>query len=267
MSETRAISEYWRRDGLERAMLEALVAAGKSLDALTIDDLAPLDQFHGGGKPATLRLGRLGGLRPGLRVLDVGGGFGGPARTLAVEFGCRVTVADLTESYARAARMLTTRLGLDRVVHVVADALDLPFDEQSFDVVWTQNSGMNIAGKDRLYRGFRRMLRPGGVLAIQEPMAGPVQPLIFPVMWAQDAGSSFLWPPDTMRAVIEAAGFASRAWDDVTAETAGPAIDAIPPHSIQRIVMGEALEAIIAAGHRNREEHRVLTVQAVFARP
>jgi hypothetical protein len=79
----RAIDDYWGRKGLEQAILEALIASGKSLDTLTIDDLAPLDQFHGGGKGATVRLARLAGLRPGMRVLDVGGGLGGPAAATA----------------------------------------------------------------------------------------------------------------------------------------------------------------------------------------
>jgi hypothetical protein len=43
------INGYWGRDGLERAILDCLAASGKNLDALTIDDLASLDQFHGGG--------------------------------------------------------------------------------------------------------------------------------------------------------------------------------------------------------------------------
>jgi len=50
-------------------------------------------------------------LTPDFRVLDAGGGLGGPARTLAVEFGCHVTVIDLTESYVQAARELTTHWG------------------------------------------------------------------------------------------------------------------------------------------------------------
>jgi ubiquinone/menaquinone biosynthesis C-methylase UbiE len=183
--------------------LDTLAASGKHLDALTIDDLAPMDQFHGGGKEATVRLARLAGLTPEIRVLDVGGGLGGPARALAVEFGCHVTVVDLTESYVDAADELTTRLGLgDRVTHQVGDALDLPFDDGAFDVVWTQHSGMNIAAKERLYAGFHRVLRPGGLLALQEPMAGPVQPPIFPLMWARDAAASFLRTPQEMRAMI-----------------------------------------------------------------
>ena len=267
-SDARATNVYWGRDGLERKILDALAAAGKNVDALTIDDLAPADQFHGGGKPATERLARLAGLKPGTRVLDVGGGLGGPARTLAGQFGCTVTVVDLTESYVRAATALTARLGLaDCVTHRVGDALALDVSGEPFDVVWTQNSGMNIADKERLYAGFARALRPGGLLATQEPMAGPVQPVIFPVMWARDASSSFLRTQAAMRAVMETAGFRVRVWDDVTAETAGPGTaDAIPPFFASRIIMGEALDPIVRAGHRNREEGRLISIQAVLDR-
>ncbi|MGH7299460.1 MAG: class I SAM-dependent methyltransferase [Candidatus Rokuibacteriota bacterium] len=270
MSELDAsiIEAYWGRENLAEAILAALVARGTDLDALTPDALAPVDQFHGGGKPVTVRLARLAGAGPGTRVLDVGGGFGGPARTLAVEFGFLVTVVDLTESYVRAARMLTARMGLDdRVSHQVGNALALPFPEGAFDLVWTQNSGMNIADKERLYRGFHRVLRPGGLLALQEPMAGPVAPLVYPVMWARDASTSFLRTPPEMRAVIEAAGFRARGWDDVTAQTAGPPTGAaIPAHSIQRLVMGDGIDEIRRAGHRNRDEGRLVSIQAVFER-
>jgi sarcosine/dimethylglycine N-methyltransferase len=267
--DARVIGGYWERENLAEAILAALKARGSNLGALTTDELAPVDQFHGGGKPITVRLARLAVAGPGMRVLDVGGGFGGPARTLAVEFGCQVTVVDLTESYVRAARMLTARMGLDdRVSHHVGNALDLTFLDGAFDMVWTQNSGMNIADKERLYAGFHRVLRPGGFLALQEPMAGPVQPIVYPVMWARDASTSFLRPPAEMKAVIEGAGFKVRVWDDVTAETVGPTTGAgIPAHSIQRLVMGDAIDEIIAAGQRNRAEGRLVSVQAVFDRP
>ena len=268
-SHIQAIHDYWDRDGLGQAILDVLAASGKNLNTLTIDDLAPLDQFHGGGKAATVRLARLAGLQPGMQVLDVGGGLGGPARTLAAEFGCHVIEIDLTESYVQAAEILTARLGLDdRVTHHVGNALELPFENGTFDVVWTQNSGMNIAAKDRLYAGFQRVLRPGGLLALQEPMAGPVQPPIFPVMWARDATTSFLPVPAEMRALIEAAGFRARAWEDVTIDIAGSGADAaVPTHTIQSLVMGEALDAISRAGRRNRDEGRIVMVQAVFNRP
>ena len=267
MRNAQTINDYWGRTGLEQAMLHALAASGIQLERLTIDDLAPMDQFHGGGKAATVRLARLARLTSGMRVLDVGGGLGGPARTLAVEFGCQVTSIDLTASYVQTAEALTARLGLDdRVTHHVGDALELSFDDAEFDVVWTQNSGMNIVNKERLYTGFHRVVRAGGLLVLQEPMAGPVQPLIFPVMWAHDATLSFLRAPGEMRRLIETTGFQARAWEDVTAETTRSSATT-PTHSIQRLVMGDALEAITRAGQRNRDENRMVMVQAVFDRP
>ena len=125
--DARAIDAYWGRENLAEAILAALTARGADLDALTPDVLAPVDQFHGGGKPATDRLARLAAAAPGMQVLDVGGGFGGPARTLAVEFGCLVTTVDLTASYVRAAQALTARMRLDdRVSHHVGNALAAP---------------------------------------------------------------------------------------------------------------------------------------------
>ena len=111
------------------------------------------------------------------------------------------------------------------------------------------------------------MLRPGGLLVIGEPMAGPVQPVVFPVMWARDASSSFLRPPDEMRAVMERAGFRVRVWDDVTAELAGPSSTGTPPpHFAPRLIMGPALDEIVRAQERNRVEGRIVMIQAVLER-
>jgi SAM-dependent methyltransferase len=269
-SDIQSVNAYWGRSDLERAIAAALAGIGKNLDAVTIDDLAPLDHFHGGGKPSTLRLARLAGLRPGMRVLDVGGGLGGPARTLAAEFGCRVVVVDLTESYVRTGEWLTALVGLaDRVSHRVGDALALAPDPgaEPFDVIWTENSGMNIAAKEALYAGFARQLPSGGLLVLQEPMAGPAQPPIFPQMWARDETTSFLRTPADMRDLIEAAGFRACAWDDVTFELPAPGTGAgVPAHGIARIVMGERIDDIMRAARRNRDEGRIVMVQAVFAR-
>ena len=255
---------YWERAGLGQAILDALAASGKNLDALTVDDLAPLDQFHGGGKTATERLARLAELSPGTRVFDVGGGLGGPARTLAAQFGCQVTLVDPTQSYLQASQLLTERLGLaDRLTHRLGSALDLPVDDGSFDVVWTQNSGMQIEDKARLYAEFHRVLRPGGRLAIQEPMAGPVQPLIYPLMWSPDPSGSFLRTPDEMLAIIEAAGFRMRAWNEQTTSTARSAVQTA---TIQRLVMGDAIDAIMTANRRNVDEGRQVSMEGVFDR-
>ena len=273
MSDTgrQRATEHWDRDGLVATVLLALNVAGLDIDHLDVDDLAAIDQFHGGGLPVTIRLAELAGLaqREGgsrsRRVLDVGGGLGGPARTLAAHYGCVVTALDLTRSYVEVAAELTRRVGLaDRVTHLVGDALDLPFDDGSFDIVWTQNSGMNIADKRRLYAGFHRVLRPGGTLAFQEPMAGELQPLQYPVMWADTASTSHLVPPDEIRAILEALGFAVREWNPVTdAPTSAPGNP--PPHAVQQIIMGPERAAVMAASSRaNLLEGRMVSLHATL---
>jgi SAM-dependent methyltransferase len=264
---TQAIKDHWEREDLSEAIRVALIESGKDLNALTLDDLAPFDQFHAGGKRFTLRLANLARLKPDMHILDVGGGLGGPARTLALEFGCHITVIDLTESYIHAGRMLTSFMKLDdRVTLQVGDALDLPFDDNSFDAVWTQNSGMNIADKEKLYAGFHSLIRPNGLLVIQEPMSGPNQPPVFPVMWSRDGSNNFLRKPEQMRGMIEAAGFRLLQWDDVTNEKDPPGTIR-PTHSIQKLVMGEELLAEIRiADKHNDDEQRLVMVQAVFER-
>jgi len=263
----QVIKDHWEREDLSNAIHAALIASGKDLTTLTLDDLAPLDQFHGGGLRFTRRLARMADLKPGMNILDIGGGLGGPARTLAQEFGCRITVVDLTESYIHAGQMLTALMKLDdRVTLQVGDALDLAFDDESFDGIWTQNSGMNIADKERLYAGFHRLIRPNGLLVFQEPMAGPNHPPHFPVMWSRDGAHHFVRTPDQMRAVIEASGFRLIQWDDVTNEKDPPNMIR-PAYSIQKLVMGEELLAQIRSADKlNDDEQRLVMVQAVFKR-
>lgn len=265
IDKVREIRNHWERDKIGQAITDLLIKEGKDLNKLTIEDLAQLDHFHAGGKAATVRLAKLANLKEGMRVLDVGGGLGGAARTLAVNFGCQVTTIDLTESYVEAAKMLTSMLGLNnQVKHYVGNALDLSFDDSSFDVVWTQNSGMNISNKEALYNGFYRVLQKEGLLVFQEPMAGTVYPPIFPVMWATDSSDSFLLTQSEMLKLIEKAGFQMQCWNDITEKTSKP--NSINKNTIQYLIMGEQLKLILESNYHNSNENRVVMVQAVFHR-
>ena len=140
------VEEHYTSQDLGQVILAALKTAGKDIENLTPDDLAPVDGFHGGQRPATIRLAELVGFTGTERVLDVGSGLGGPSRYLAWRYGCRVSGVDLTAEFVGVAQMLTEKTGLvGRVDYRQGSALDLPFDEQSFDVVWSQNVAMNIA--------------------------------------------------------------------------------------------------------------------------
>ena len=215
-----SINRYYGQPDLSANILAALQRAGKDLNALTRNDLAPFEEFHLRGRAATMELANLAGLSEGMAVLDVGSGIGGPARTLAAEFGCQVTGLDLTEEYCRAAEMLTGRVGLsDKVTIRQGDALDMPFDDEAFDLVWMQHMAMNIEDKERLFGEIRRVLRPGERLALYEIFAGSITPLHFPVPWASDPAISFLVSPTEARQLLAAAGFRELVWTDVTGES------------------------------------------------
>ena len=186
------VEDHYTSRDLGAVILAALQGMGKDIEHLTPDDLAPVDEFHGGQRPATIRLAELLGLTGAERVLDVGSGLGGPSRFLAWRYGVRVSGVDLTAEFVRVADMLTRRTGLvGKVDYRQGDALDLPFGEASFDAVWSQNAAMNIADRDRLYGEMRRVLKPGGRLALQEVAAGPGGDPHFPVQWAREPAHQF----------------------------------------------------------------------------
>ncbi len=202
-----------------------------------------------------------------MRVLDVGGGLGGPARTIASEIGCQVTVLDLTEEYCRVGEMLTARTGLsDRVAFRHGDALAMPFADGSFDAVWTQHATMNIEDKEGLYAEIHRVLRPGGRHALHEVMAGPVQPIHFPVPWASDATISFLRPPETVRALLKQVGFTEVVWVDVTAQATEPPPPAGGPSPFGKHLLVSDFPTRGRNFGRNLDEGRVRVIQGVFER-
>jgi ubiquinone/menaquinone biosynthesis C-methylase UbiE len=266
----RGVSDHYGRADLLEAIIAGLRDAGVDHDALPPDDLAGVDQFHIGGKAATLDLARRAGLQGTARVLDVGGGIGGTARTLAAEYGCAVTVLDLTEEYCRVGERLTelTRQS-DRVAFRHGSAVAMPFADASFDVAWTQHSSMNIAEKERLYAEVYRVLRPGGTLVLHEVLAGPRQPVHFPVPWATEPSISFLRPPDEIRAIIGRLGFTEREWTDTSQEArawfrAGRAPTRRPIGL--HLLLGATYSQTRENQLRNLDEGRIVVIEGVFRR-
>jgi sarcosine/dimethylglycine N-methyltransferase len=131
---------------------------------------------------------------------------------------------------------------------------------------------MHIADKEKLYRQVHRVLRPGGRLAMREFLAGPAQPIHFPVPWARDAAISFLWPADDVRRLLSAMAFAELAWDDVTAaelerrREASAAAGGAADESRRRLIQGGEHREMQRNLARNFAEGRLGMVQAVFRR-
>ena len=153
----------------EQQILHALSAKGVNLDSLTEDVLKEHDQDHFGGLQATDVLAVKAGIRDEHHVLDVCSGMGGPARYIAHTVGCRVTGIDFTESRYLSAIKLTEMVGLDALVDFVhGNALEMPFDNNRFDVVIGQEAWCHVPDKPRLIAECARVLKPGGVIAFTD---------------------------------------------------------------------------------------------------
>lgn len=275
MKRLERVGAHYGRTNLEATIMARLAETGVSAEDLTPEQLAPVDQFHMGGREATFELLRLAALGDGLEIIDVGGGLGGAARSLAVESVATVTVLDATDEFCRAGAKLTELVGLQDVVFFEhGDATAMPFADASFDAAWLQHASMNIEDKAQLFREIHRVLRPGGRLALHEALAGPTQPIHFPVPWARDPSLSFLQTEQGMRGLLREAGFVELAWRDATGiarewwrvRVRAAREGEVPPLGIHLLLGGDA-SAMAGAMLRNVEEERVVVAYGVFERP
>lgn len=214
----RAVAQHYGGQGIAGRILDGLKAAGVDPERLKPEDLAPVDEFHIGGRAATETVLAKLGLNEADHVLDIGCGIGGTARYMAQEFGCRVVGIDLTPEYVEAARLLTERTGLaDGVEFQVASALDLPFRDATFDAAVSFHVAMNIKDRPRLYAETARVLKPQAKVCIYDVMRGDAGAVRFPTPWAETAETSHLTTPDEMRDLLAQAGFAVQEVEDRTA--------------------------------------------------
>lgn len=208
MSIERSVAQHYTHGALEQAILSALMASGTNLDDLRPSDLAPVDEFHIGGRRATADFAEQLDVRRGMRLLDIGCGLGGASRYFAHEHGCRVTGIDLTEEYVRVADSLARRVGLGALIsYRLGSALSLPFAAGTFDGAYMLHVGMNIEDKSRLFAEVRRALKPQGVFGIYDVMRESDGELKYPVPWASSAETSFVATAAAYRRLLAAAGF------------------------------------------------------------
>ena len=261
--------DHYRATGLTERLKTALMALGPEDQRLTPEQLGALDQFHTRGLAATAELAKLAGITADMSVLDVGSGVGGPARFLAATYGCRVTGVDLSEPFVDAARYLAERTGQSgQVSFQAASALELPFDDGSFDVVLLQHVAMNISDRARLYREIRRVLKSGGRFATFDVVLMSGEPH-YPVPWARTPATSFVLTPAATRQAIEPAGFRTLTWRATTPRRPKPGSPSCarrrPPPSLNLgVVIGPEFAQLSANLGRNLMEGRLGILTALF---
>lgn len=199
------VAKHYSAGGLYDRIVQALAENGIGEADMRAEHLKAVDEFHMGGGPATEHLLNPLDLGTSHNVLDIGCGIGGTARHIAQIYGARVTGIDLTPDFVDTARRLSGRLGVD-VDFVVGSALDLPFEDGSFDIATLLHVGMNLPDKAALFESVARVLKPGGTFAVYDVMLFGRHPDL-PVPWATVAQTSFLAPPATYLDAAERAGF------------------------------------------------------------
>jgi sarcosine/dimethylglycine N-methyltransferase len=261
-------AHYSARD-IEARILAALRAAGLDPERrLSPEELGALDHFHTGGLRASRELLELAQIRADDRVLDIGAGLAGPARMLASARNCRVDCLEMSPDYCVGAELLNRLTGLDERIKVhKGSVLDMPFPNDSFDVVWMQNVGMNIADKRKLYAEIYRVLKPGGRFAFQEMAAGDATTSHFPLPWATDPADNFLVSAEEMRSVLGESGFITELLEDtsdvhLSRTTANETRSAAGQLGLAVFVNNLAQKA--ANARRSLEEGQVRLVRGVF---
>jgi ubiquinone/menaquinone biosynthesis C-methylase UbiE len=264
-------AHYSGGGGLVEKIAEGLRGAGKDLNKLNTADLSTVDEFHIRGRKATLELAEQMKLSEGSCVIDIGSGLGGPARTLAEEYGCHVTGLDLTQAFCDVAGVMSDWVNLDDLTEFQqGDATNLPFADKQFDAAMTIHVAMNIPAKDKVYEQVGRVVKPGGIFAVYDVLQGEGGDVLFPVPWARDPSISHLATPEEMAVLLSGAGFKildvhdstdeSQSWfEAVMARTA----QSSPTASATQVLFGGDFSEMVSNQVHNLTDRRIRTVSYI----
>lgn len=225
MNAEEIIATHYQHGTLLSEIESALAALGKSLSDLRIEDLTAVDEFHVGGRRATEHLLNQLPISEVDTLLDIGCGLGGSARFVAKNYDKHVTGIDLTSEFIQTGNELSKWVNLDNLVRLItASAVNMPFQNASFDCAYMQHVGMNIKSKTSLFREVYRVLKPNSYFGIYDIMRINNGPIIFPVPWAEDASMSHLSTLKQYTQALIESGFEvlERTSDSVTRIKASP---------------------------------------------
>lgn len=208
MTDDKTVPNHYLHGNLLQAIQEAITLLGKTFDDIAIEDLAPVDEFHIGGRIATENLLDQLSFSEQHHILDVGCGLGGAARFVSNKYKNRVTGIDLTPEYIDTGRVLCEWVKLESNVTLHhGNAVAMPFQDESFDGGYMLHVGMNIDDKNLLFKEIFRVLRKGAGFGIYDVMRIEEGELTFPVPWATDKSMSKLATPNQYVEALVSAGF------------------------------------------------------------
>jgi len=210
------IENHYLKEELYEDILNRLKEQDIDVNEVKRSDIAGADEFHVRGAAVSKELAESINLE-GATVLDVGCGLGGPCRMLADEYNCQATGIDLSNEYIRTAKELSKLVRLDsKTSFVQGDATSLPFDDNTFDVVWTQHVQMNIPDKEKLYSEISRVLKPGGHFLYYDILKKADGEVNYPMPWASTPDMSFLFKETDMNVFLTQFGLTREQSNDQT---------------------------------------------------
>jgi sarcosine/dimethylglycine N-methyltransferase len=115
----------------------------------------------------------------------MGSGYGGAARYLATEFGCRVTALNLSEVENARHRAKNRQAGMEQLIEVIDGSFeDVPAEDATFDLVWSQDAILHSGQRTTVLEEVERVLKKGGEFVFTDPMQaddcpkGMLQPIL-----------------------------------------------------------------------------------------
>lgn len=204
-----------------------LAELGKSGDApLTAAELSEFDQLHYHGTDAVDDAISIIGIDKSTRVLEIGSGFGGPARHIADNTGAQITALELQPDQNQMASALTERCGLStNLRHVCGDMMTYDWQQQQFDVVVSWLAIYHIPDRKRLLALCRDLLPSGGVFYTEDVFSRQLFSDAERAEVASELYVGHLPDMETYQSEFEQAGFAleqvedmSDDWTDFTTE-------------------------------------------------
>lgn len=265
------IENHYQNNGLYEDILERLEEQNVDLNHVSRWHIAAVDEFHVRGAEVSEELAQEINLNHS-RVLDVGCGLGGPSRMLAEKYHCRVTGIDLNREYIRTAIGLSKLVGLqDRTQYIHSDALDLPFEDGSFDVVWTQHVQMNVRHKLKFYSEIERVLTDQGTFIYYDIFRKNGSDVDYPVPWAEDASISFLGTAENMEDMLERLCFTNLLSRDQTVQGIRFLNDLFeklklngPPKLGLNVLMGQSTKPKLKNLLKGLEEEKIILQSGIY---
>jgi len=268
-----ALASHYQQQNLDDHIRHALEIAIRDQKGFDPNIIAAVDQFHIGGLQATNDMLALANFSPDDRVLDIGCGIGGPARNIAQHCETRVIGLDLSFDYCMAAEIISSQLKMSQQTGFVqANAVHLPFADNSFSGIWTQHVTMNIEHKDLLIGEFSCILKPAGKLVMYEVTGQPnmTNSIQYPLPWSVDGSYSFLQNDVTYRELIQSNGLRINHFENVTSKALNSVtrlLNRLQKNKIQKpnlgLLLGEHYPTMMANLAQGLEDQSLSVYQIV----